>query len=238
MINAARYLSQMLIPGIGHEGQAKIAAAKVLVIGAGGLGCPVLTCLAAMGTGYIGIVDDDSVELKNLHRQPLYSEADIGKPKAAIAMQKLQAQNSDITITAWPERFTGKNAAALIAAYDIVVDCCDNAATRYIIDRYTKAAGKPFVYGAVRQMEGQLSVFNYKNGPAYTHLFPDEAAGAAEMDCAGAGIIGYVTSLIGSLQVNEVVKIIVEDDENILSGEVLAIDLQRLEFRKFTIKTY
>jgi adenylyltransferase/sulfurtransferase len=238
MKKTVRYLSQILIPGIGPDGQAKIAAAKVLVIGAGGLGCPVLTCLAAMGIGYIGMVDGDIVELKNLHRQPLYSEADIGKSKVQVALQKLQAQNSEISITAYPTWFTKKNAAILIDAYDIVVDCCDNAQTRYIIDQHTKAPGKPFVYGAVRQMEGQLSVFNYKNGPSYRHLFSDEAASAAEPDCANAGIIGFVTGMIGNLQVNEVVKIILGDDENILSGTVLTIDMQGLQFRKFRIKNY
>jgi adenylyltransferase/sulfurtransferase len=238
MKNTVRYLSQMLIPGIGADGQAKIATAKVLVIGAGGLGCTVLTCLAAMGIGCIGIVDGDLVELKNLHRQPLYSEADIGKLKVEVALQKLLAQNSEINITANPVWFTKKNAALLIAAYDIIVDCCDNAQTRYIIDQHTKALGKPFVYGAVRQMEGQLSVFNYKNGPSYKHLFPDEATAAAELDCATAGIIGHVTTMVGSLQVNEVVKIILGDDEHVLIGEVLTIDMQGLQFRKFKIKVY
>jgi adenylyltransferase/sulfurtransferase len=228
----------MLMPGIGSDGQAKIAAAKVLVIGAGGLGCPVLTSLAGMGIGCIGMVDGDTVELKNLHRQPLYSEADIGKSKVQIALEKLQAQNSEININAYPAWFTKKNAAVLIDAYDIIVDCCDNAQTRYIIDAYTKAQDKPFIYGAVRQMEGQLSVFNYKNGPSYRHLFPDETAAAAEMDCASAGIIGHVTGMVGSLQVNEVVKIILGDDEHILCGEVLTINMQGLEFRKFKIKNY
>jgi sulfur-carrier protein adenylyltransferase/sulfurtransferase len=209
-----------------------------LVIGAGGLGCPVLSCLAAMGIGYIGMVDDDIVELKNLHRQTLYSEADIGKPKVQVALQRLQAQNSEINITAYRLRFTKKNAAELVADYDMVVDCCDNAQTRYVIDDYTKARGKPFVYGAVRQMEGQLSVFNYKKGPSYRHLFPDETAAALEQDCSSAGITGHVTGLIGSLQVNEVVKIISGDDEHVLSGEILSIDLQGLEFRKLKIRNY
>jgi adenylyltransferase/sulfurtransferase len=238
MKNTERYLSQMLIPGIGSSGQAKIAASKVLVVGAGGLGCPVLTCLAAMGTGNIGIVDGDKVEMKNLHRQPLYCEVDIGKLKVDVARARLVAQNSEINITAYPLWFSQQNAALLISAYDIIVDCCDNAQTRYFIDQHTKAVNKPFVYGAVRQMEGQVSVFNYKNGPAYRHLFPHAAATESELDCASAGIIGQVTGLVGSLQVNEVVKIILEDDEHVLSGDVLTIDMVGLQFRKFRIKTY
>lgn len=238
VINNTRYLSQMLIPAIGAEGQAKIVEAKVLVVGAGGLGCPVLSYLAAMGVGHIGIVDYDRVELKNLHRQVLYTEADIGKSKAGTAMQKLQAQNSEINIAAYPEKFTQENAAQIMSSYDIIVDCCDNTHTRYTLDQYSKETGKPFVYGAVRQMEGQLSVFNYKGGSSYRHLFPDEELTAAEPDCAAAGIIGQVTGIIGSLQVNEVLKIILSDDAHILSGEVLTIDMLALVFRKFKIRSY
>lgn len=237
MISSARYFSQLVVPGIGLEGQTKIANAKVLVIGAGGLGCPVLSYLAAMGIGHIGIVENDIVELKNLHRQVLYSEADIGKLKVQVALEKLQAQNSEIKITLHPERLSQKNALQIIAGYDIIVDCCDNVATRYVVDGYTRELGKPFVYGAVRQMEGQVSVFNYRDGPAYRQLFSDEKMAAAELDCAAAGIIGYVTGLVGCLQVNEVLKIILED-EHVLSGQLLTINLRNLQFRKFKIKRY
>jgi adenylyltransferase/sulfurtransferase len=237
VISHARYFSQLIVPGIGPQGQNKIAAAKVLVIGAGGLGCPVLSYLAAMGIGHIGIVENDIVEMKNLHRQVLYSEADIGKLKVEVALEKLQAQNSEIKITTHPERLTKKNGRQIIAGYDIIVDCSDNVATRYIVDGYTKETGKPFVYGAVRQMEGQVSVFNYNDGPSYRHLFPDEKMAAAELDCAAAGIIGYVTGLVGCLQVNEVLKIIL-GDAHVLAGEVLTIDLRNLKFRKFKIKRY
>ena len=237
MISSPRYFSQLAVPGIGPTGQTKIAAAKVLVTGAGGLGCPVLSYLAAMGIGHIGIVENDIVEMKNLHRQVLYSETDIGKLKVQVALEKLQAQNSEIKITAHPERLTQKNARQIIAGYDIVVDCCDNVATRYVVDGHTKELGKPFVYGAVRQMEGQVSVFNYNDGPSYKHLFPDEKMADEELDCAAAGIVGYVTGLVACLQVNEVLKIIL-GDEHVLRGEVLTIDLRNLQFRKFKIKRY
>ena len=237
MISSARYFSQLVVPGIGPQGQNKIAAAKVLVIGAGGLGCPVLSYLAAMGIGHIGIAENDLVEMKNLHRQVLYSEADIGKLKVEVAFEKLQAQNSEIKITTHPQKLTGQNARQIIEGYDIVVDCCDNVETRYIVDRHTKELGKPFVYGAVRQMEGQLSVFNYHDGPSYRHLFPDEKMAAAELDCAAAGIIGYVTGLVGCLQVNEVLKIIL-GDEHVLAGQLLTIDLKTMQFRKFKIMRY
>lgn len=236
-MHTARYLSQMVIPGIGIDGQQKIAACKVLVIGAGGLGCPVLSYLTSMGIGIIGIVDDDIVEEKNLHRQVLYDEADIGKLKALSAKEKLAQQNSTTRFTAYTERLNEKNAEAIIADYDIIVDCCDNVATRYIVDQVTKTLHKPFVYGAVRHMEGQVSVFNYNSGPSFRQLFPDETIFAGELDCAAAGIIGFVTGIVGCLQVNEVLKIILQDD-SVLSGEVLTVDLQTLLFRKFKISSY
>jgi sulfur-carrier protein adenylyltransferase/sulfurtransferase len=238
VINLERYLSQLVVPGIGTDGQKKIAAAKILVIGAGGLGCPVLTYLAAMGIGTIGIVDNDIVEMKNLHRQVLYNETDTGKLKVQVAREKLQLQNSGIRIVAYPERLTENNASQLFSDHDMVIDCCDNVETRYIIDQYTSDLGKPFVYGAVRQLEGQVSVFNYKDGPSYKHLFPDEELAKSELDCATAGIIGYVPGMVGCLQVNEAVKIILGDDAHILSGEILTINLHSLIFRKFKIKNY
>jgi sulfur-carrier protein adenylyltransferase/sulfurtransferase len=235
--NALRYLSQMTIPEIGHSGQQKIGTAKVLVIGAGGLGCPVLSYLTGLGTGTIGIVDNDVVEIQNLHRQVLYTEADIGQLKAATAAKKLKALNSNITINIYAERLTKENALQIIGAYDLVIDCCDNAQTRYLVNDTTRSLNKPFVYGAVRHWEGQLSVFNYKNGPSYRHLFSSETASAEEENCASAGISGHVTGVVGSLQVNEALKIILGDD-NVLSGQVLIINLYNLEFKKLTIKKY
>lgn len=237
MSSALRYLSQITIPEIGYGGQQKIAAAKVLIIGAGGLGCPVLSYLTGMGTGTIGIVDNDVVEIQNLHRQVLYTEADIGQLKAVTAKEKLKGLNSNITINVYAERLSKENAHEIIRAYDLVIDCCDNAETRYLVNDITRALNKPFVYGAVRQWEGQLSVFNYKDGPSYRHLFSNEVASAEEKDCASAGITGHVTGIIGSLQVNEALKIILDGD-NVLSGQVLIINLYNLEFRKFKIKKY
>lgn len=234
MTDALRYFSQIIIPGIGTEGQRKINASSVLIIGVGGLGCPVLSYLSAMGVGKLGIVDADIVEIKNLHRQVLYDESDIGRLKVEVAKEKILKQNSGIKITAYPERFTEGNAKQILKDYDIVIDCCDNTATRYLIDEITHSVNKPFVYGAVRQMEGQVSVFNYKDGPSYIDLFPDKELAAREQDCAAAGIIGYVTGIVGSLQVNEALKIIL-DDIDILTGEVLTLNMQTLSFRKFKI---
>lgn len=232
-----RYFSQMAIPGIGMEGQQRIATAKVLVIGAGGLGCPVLSYLAGAGIGTIGVVDHDTVELKNLHRQVLYQEADLQQPKAIAARKKLSAHNSTITVYAYPERLTAVNAVPLIDRYDIVVDCCDNMETRYIIDTVTRQQHKPFVYGAVRQWEGQVSVFNYRQGPCFSDLFPDPAVFAHEPDCGTAGIIGHAAGIIGCIEANEVIKIILQTG-TVLSGKVLAIDLSAMSFNTFTIKHF
>ena len=237
MINSTRYFSQLVMPGIGPGGQTKIANAKILVIGAGGLGCPVLSYLAALGIGSIGIMDNDVVEMKNLHRQVLYSEPDIGKLKAEVAKERLQLQNSEIMITAYHERLTDKNASQTMNSYDIIIDCCDNMETRHIIDQHTRSMGKPFIYAAVRQMEGQVSVFNFNGGPSYRHLFPQESSETAALDCAVDGIIGYVTGIVGCLQVNEALKLILGND-TVLSGEVLTIDLQNLLFRKFRIRSF
>lgn len=225
----------MVISGISREGQQRMAAAKVLVIGAGGLGCPVLSYLAGAGIGTIGIVDPDTVELKNLHRQVLYHEADLQQPKAIAARKKLSAQNSSIVIHAYPECLTESNAGSLISRFDIVVDCCDNIETRYLIDTVTRQQQKPFVYGAVRQWEGQISVFNYRQGPSFSDLFPEPAVFANELDCATAGIMGHVAGITGCIQANETIKIILQE-EPVLSGKVMAFDLSILNFRTFNFK--
>lgn len=232
-----RYASQMIIPGMGTEGQQKIAAAKVLVVGAGGLGCPVLSYMAAMGIGTIGIADNDKVQLQNLHRQVLYTEADIGKLKVLVAKERLQQQNSTIRIQTHQLRVAGINAAALISEYDIVIDCCDNISTRYVINDATALLGKPFIYGAVKQYEGQLAVFNYCNGPSYRDLFDENLPGITEADCTAAGIMGYVTGAIGCMQVNEAVKIIL-GAADVLSGVILTADFEKAVFRKFIVRKH
>lgn len=233
-MNMQRYFSQMTIPNIGIQGQQKISEAKILVVGAGGLGCPVLSQLTAMGIATIGIIDDDVVQLQNLHRQTLYNEADMGKPKVLVAAEKLTQQNSTVNIITYQERLTALNADTIIAHYDIVIDCCDNVATRYCIDDSCHTLNKPFVYGAVRQYQGQLAVFNYKTGPRYRHLFADPQQGLLEQDCATAGIMGFVTGIVGSMQVNEALKIILQSPD-ILSGYVMVMDFEKYVFRKFKI---
>jgi adenylyltransferase/sulfurtransferase len=225
----------MIIPQVGAEGQVALLNAKVLVVGAGGLGCPNLYYLASSGVGTIGIIDSDFVEIKNLHRQILFDETDIGNLKVDVAKKKLNQINSQATIQIFPERFQKENAEIIARDFDVIVDCSDNVPTRYLIDEISQRLKTPFVYGAVRRFEGQLSVFNYKTGPSFIDLFPDQKVFDSELDCAAAGIFGHVTGLIGCLQSNEVMKIILGID-SILTGEVLTVDLQNLEFRKFKIK--
>ena len=232
MIDAIRYGSQMLIPEIGAEGQQKLSAARVLVIGAGGLGCPVLLNLCGLGVGTIRIADGDVVALSNLHRQYLYPEEAVGQPKALVARDVLRARNSTLHIEAVAERFTEQNAPSLIRGMDLIIDCTDNIQSRYCIDSVAQAAQLPFVYGAVRRFEGQVSVFHYRGGPSFRTLFPDPAAFEGVQDCAVAGIAAFTTSIIGSLQVHEAVKIILGSEE-VLSGFVLTVDLSTYVMRKW-----
>lgn len=234
MSDMRRYIHQIIIPEVGIEGQRKIAKSKILVVGAGALGCPVLQYLAGLGVGQIGVVDNDTVSKENLHRQVLYYEDEVGKSKAAVAKEKLARLNSDIVINAVTERLDAENAGRIIAHYDIIIDCSDNIETRYCIDQASKLFNKPFVYGGVRRYEGQVSVFNYKDGPSFFSIFPDKKLFEQELDCASAGIVGYVAGVIGCLQVNEALKIIL-GMEPCLSGFMLTADLQTMVMRKLKL---
>ncbi|WP_243745669.1 HesA/MoeB/ThiF family protein [Segetibacter sp. 3557_3] len=204
----------MILPGMGIEGQQKLSNAKVLVIGAGGLGCPVLQYLAAAGTGKLGIVDDDLVSLSNLHRQVLYSVADIGKSKATSAASKLEALNPDIEIIPYPFRLTNQNALDTISGYDIVVDGSDNFGTRYMVNDACVILGKPLVYGAISKFEGQMTVFNMpgkdgQSGVNYRDLFPVPPGEMEVPNCEDAGVLGVLPGIIGASMANEVLKIII-----------------------------
>ncbi|HEY8660270.1 MAG TPA: HesA/MoeB/ThiF family protein [Hanamia sp.] len=212
-ISYERYQRQMILKSFGEAGQQKLLKAKVLVIGAGGLGCPALQYLAAAGIGTIGIVDDDVVSLSNLHRQILYSVNDIGFPKAERAAEKLGQLNPEITIITYPERLTNQNALSIMDAYDIIIDGTDNFSTRYMINDACVLLNKPFVYGAVSQYEGQVAIFNYKKNPAeeavnYRDLFPNPPKEGEVLNCAEAGVLGVLPGIIGTMQANETIKLI------------------------------
>ncbi len=206
MYNQARYERQMILPGFGEQGQAKLQAARVLVIGAGGLGCPALSYLAAAGVGTIGIVDGDSVLLHNLHRQVLFAEADIGKNKALAAAAHLSQLNADIRVLAFPCYIDVSNAEQLLEDFDIIVDGSDNFQCRYLVNDAVVLKNKILVQGAVSAWEGQVAVFTASLH--YRDLFPEPPPPGSIPHCGEAGVIGYLPGLIGALMAGEVIQLI------------------------------
>lgn len=225
-----RYQRQLIIPEIGEIGQIRLKESSVLVIGAGGLGSPVLMYLAAAGVGRIGIVDSDEVSTGNLQRQILYETGDVTRSKAETAAEKLRRINPHIEVMAYSVRFTEENAGEILAGYDIAVDCCDNYSTRYILCDATLKAGIPMVYGAVREFMGQASVFNYRGGPTYRDLYPEEMHLATTDKSDPPGVMGPLPGIIGSVQACETIKIITGAGE-ILAGRLLQADMlnQRMD---------
>lgn len=223
-----RYSRHIVLQDIGQEGQNKLSQAKVLVIGAGGLGCPVLQYLAAAGVGTIGIVDFDVVEVSNLQRQILFGTSSLGINKALAAKTRLEDLNPTITINAYPEKLTSNNALELFKPYDIIVDGTDNFATRYLITDAAVIINKPIVYGAIYKFEGQVSVFNYQNGPSYRCLFPIPPQKGSVANCSEIGVLGVLPGIIGTMQANEVIKIILGFD-GVLSGKLLCYNSRTTE---------
>ena len=219
MMNA-RYTRHIQLAEVGEAGQQKLLDARVLVVGAGGLGCPVLQYLAASGVGHLGIVDGDVVSLSNLHRQILYTEKEIGQPKARCAKAKLQELNPSIEVTAYQEVLSAANYKSIVASYDIIVDGTDNFTTRYLLSDACLLANKPLVFGALYKFEGQVSVFHYQEGPSYRCLFPKPPQAGEVPSCNEIGVLGVLPGIIGMLQATEVLKIILGIGE-VLSGKVL-----------------
>jgi len=223
-MNYERYHRQLILPNFGTEAQEKIAQAKVLVVGAGGLGCPVLQFLTVAGVGNLGIVDYDIITVSNLQRQILYDESSIGRNKAEMAKEKLQQLNSEITITAFPERFTQQNALNLLQNYDIAVGCTDNFPSRYLLDDACRLQNKPWVHGAVYQYEGQVSVFNTSESGNYRDLFPELQHSNEVLNSNETGILGVLSGIIGTIQANEVIKLITGIGE-VLAGKLLIMTI-------------
>lgn len=227
-----RYSRHILLKEVGEAGQEKIKQAKVLIIGAGGLGSPILLYLAAAGIGTIGIMDDDIVSESNLQRQILYDSGCIGSPKVEIASQKLKALNPYCHIIPLQKRLHQENANSIIEFYDVVVDATDNLLSRYVINDACIACGKPFVYGSICEFEGQVSVFNYKGGPSYRDLFEyhEDIANFKQP----LGVIGALPGTIGSIQASETLKIILESKDT-LSGKLLLINLLKGSFQTIRV---
>jgi adenylyltransferase/sulfurtransferase len=233
-----RYQKHILLPEIGLIGQKKLKEAKILVVGAGGLGCPVLLYLASAGIGHIGIMDDDVVSLSNLQRQVLYPADSVGKLKVEVAKITLQAINPETAITIYAEKFSAENAPRLLKEFDLLIDCTDNLAARYVINDACIRADKPFIYGSIHRYEGQVAVFNFTDaqgntGPTYRCLFPEAAHEIP--NCAEIGVLGILPGMIGMYQAMETIKLITGIGKN-LSGKLLLIDTLTYTQRILTIK--
>jgi molybdopterin/thiamine biosynthesis adenylyltransferase/rhodanese-related sulfurtransferase len=229
-METTRYNRQIILPEVGSNGQQKLQQAKVLIIGAGGLGVAVLPYLAAAGIGKIGIIDDDRIEVSNLQRQVIYKSSSVGKSKVLEAAAMALELNPSIKINAITEKLDSKNAISLFEQYDIMVDATDNLNTKYLINDACCATNKPFVYGSIYKFEGQVSVFNYKNGPTYRCLFPEEVNDARS--CKDAGVMGISVGIIGMFQANEVLKMVLGIGE-LLHGKLLVYNMLNNEQQKF-----
>lgn len=233
-----RYSCQVALPGFGEAAQQKLQQAKVLIAGAGGLGCPAAQYLVAAGIGTLCIADDDIISLSNLHRQILYAPAETGLKKVTVAAKKLRLQNPGISVVAYDEKITSANVMELIKLYHIVVDATDNFETKYLLNDACVLSGKPLVYGAIYQYEGQVAVFNVVNenlslSPNYRDLFPEVNA-AQIPNCAEGGVLPTLSGIIGCMQANEVIKYLTNTGE-LLAGKLLVFDAMTLQSRVIKI---
>lgn len=205
-----RYNRQTILPEIGDEGQEKLKKARVLVIGAGGLGCPVLQYIATAGIGFIGIMDFDTIEIHNLHRQILYTENEIGKEKAIIAKELVSKLNPLIEVEAINAKLTSENASTIIQQYDVIVDGSDNFATRYLVNDTCVQFQKPLIYGSILKFEGQVAVFNHNGSKNLRDLFPEMPDPKEVPNCNLNGVLGTLPGIIGTMMAHETLKLILE----------------------------
>lgn len=231
-----RYSRHLLMPEVTLGGQRRLKAARILCIGAGGLGSPALLYLAAAGVGTIGLVDFDKVDISNLQRQILHGTSDIGRKKTESARDRLQEINPNVALEVHDCRFSRGNAEALVARYDIVVDGSDNFATRYLSNDVCVWARKPNVYGSVFRFDGHTTVFApHLGGPCYRCLFPEPPAPGSVPNCAEAGVLGVVPGIIGMIQALETIKLIIQAGEPLV-GRLLSFDALKMKFRDFNLR--
>ena len=232
----ARYSRHLILPEIGVEGQRRLKAARVLCIGAGGLGSPAALYLASAGVGTIGLVDSDEVDLTNLHRQILHGTKDVGRSKLESARDRLRDANPNVEVEMHDARFTSENAQDLVARYDIVVDGSDNFPTRYLSNDVCVWARKPNIYGSVFRFDGQSTVFApHLEGPCYRCLFPEPPPAGSVPNCAEAGVLGVLPGIIGLIQATEAIKLILDTGEPLV-GRLLHYDALKMKFREFNLK--
>jgi adenylyltransferase/sulfurtransferase len=229
-----RYSRHIILPEVGGKGQAKISNAKVFIVGAGGLGCPVGYYLTAAGVGTIGIVDNDTVELSNLQRQIAHSVDTLGMPKVESAKKTFKALNPDVNIIAFHKRISKDDIIDLIKDYDIVVDGSDNFPTRYLVNDACVMAGKPLVSGAILRFEGQVTTTIPGDGPCYRCLFEEPPPPGLVPSCQEAGVLGVLPGVIGGLQATEVLKLILGKGD-LLKGELLIYNALQATFRKVKV---
>jgi molybdopterin/thiamine biosynthesis adenylyltransferase/rhodanese-related sulfurtransferase len=230
MVDMERHARHLVLPNVGHEGQEKLASARVLVIGAGGLGSPVLLYLAAAGIGTIGIVDDDVVDISNLQRQIIHRTEDVGLKKVDSARARLLALDPNIKVEVYPNRLNPENALNVLEGWDVVVDGTDNIPTRYLIDDACHLLSIPWVYGSIHRFEGQVSVFSTEQSRCYRDLFPEAPPAGALQNCADAGVFGVLPGVVGSIQATEVIKRILGLETNLV-GALLLYDALEMSTR-------
>jgi adenylyltransferase/sulfurtransferase len=230
-----RYSRHIIMDEVRPAGQAQLIDSSVLVIGAGGLGSPILQYLTAAGVGHLGIVDDDHVERSNLQRQVIHRNADIGRSKVQSAAEFVSAQNPDVTAETYETRLDLTNVETLIQQYDVVVDCSDNFPTRYLINDACTLAGIPFSHGAILRFEGQITTFEAnKGGPCYRCLFRSAPAPGTVPDCATAGVLGVLPGTVGTIQATETIKLLINHGET-LDGRLLVYDAEGMFFEEFPV---
>ncbi len=230
-----RYSRHLILPEVGLEGQQRLKAARVLCIGAGGLGSPVALYLAAAGIGALGIVDFDLVDLTNLQRQILHGTPDVGRPKLSSAIETIRDINPNVEVIGFEERFTSANAKEIARPFDVVVDGTDNFATRYLANDVCVLLGKPNVYGSIFRFEGQASVFWAQRGPCYRCLYPEPPPPGMVPSCAEGGVLGVLPGIVGCLQANEAIKLILGIGQPLI-GRLLLFNSLKMTFREFALR--
>jgi adenylyltransferase/sulfurtransferase len=231
----SRYARHLIIPDVGLEGQKRLKAARVLLIGAGGLGSPLALYLSAAGVGHIGLVDFDVVDVTNLQRQILHGTKDVGRKKLDSARERIADVNPNVELTTYETTLTSKNALDIIEKYDIVVDGTDNFPTRYLVNDACVLLGKPNVYGSIFRFEGQASVFSANDGPCYRCLFPTPPPLGVVPSCAEGGVLGVLPGLVGTIQATETIKLILGIGETLV-GRLLLIDALGAQFRTVKVR--
>ena len=229
-----RYSRHVLLPELGIEGQKRLKASRVLIVGVGGLGSPAALYLAAAGVGTLGLCDADRIDLSNLQRQVLYSSAEVGGAKVAVAATRLSAINPDLIVESHDAMFAPDNALGLVSKYDLVIDGSDNFQTRYLVTDACVLAGKPYVYGSIMRFAGQASVFYPPYGPCYRCLFPRPPAPGSVPNCAEGGVLGVLPGVIGSVQATEAIKLVVGIGEPLL-GRILTYDALSMRWSELSL---